>query len=72
MMKFPLALAFFLGLAALFDMDAVSDEPLLDRYWRVVEIDGKAVKVVGNHAEPHVDSGCSAAERTWFGWLQSL
>jgi heat shock protein HslJ len=54
MMKFLFALAFFLGLAACTHMDAVSDEPLLDRYWRVVEIDGKAIKVVSNHAEPHL------------------
>ncbi len=53
-MKFLFALAFFLGLAACTHMAPVSDEPLLDRYWRVVEIDGKVVKVVNNHAEPHL------------------
>jgi hypothetical protein len=30
------------------------DEPLQDRYWRVVEIDGKAVQAAANKSEPHV------------------
>jgi heat shock protein HslJ len=32
----------------------ISDEPLVDRYWRAVEIAGKPVVVTNNRAEPHV------------------
>ena len=32
---------------------AVPDEPLVDRYWRAVEIAGKRVTVTNNRAEPH-------------------
>ena len=33
---------------------AVENEPLTDRYWRVLEIDGQAVVVGNNRPEPHI------------------
>jgi len=32
----------------------IPDEPLTDRYWRALEIGGKAATVGNNRAEPHV------------------
>lgn len=33
---------------------AIPDEPLTDRYWRALAIDGKAVSAADNHSEPHI------------------
>ena len=52
-MKFLFSLAFFLGLSACSSVQSMSDEALLDRYWRALEIDGKPVTVGNNRAEPH-------------------
>ena len=47
--------ALFLGLSliACSGNSMAPDEPLTNRYWRVLEIDGQLVKVVNNKAEPH-------------------
>jgi hypothetical protein len=45
---------FCLGLLACSTSPTLPDEPLQDRYWRVVEIDGKAVQAAANKSEPHV------------------
>jgi copper homeostasis protein (lipoprotein) len=54
MMKLLFALAFLLGLSACSTVQSMPDEPLLDRYWRALEIDGKPVTVLSNRAEPHL------------------
>ena len=51
MKKFLSALCFACGLVACSTSPTLPDEPLQDRYWRVIEIDGKAV---ANRSEPHV------------------
>ena len=43
---------------------AVENEPLTDRYWRVLEIDGQAVVVGNNRPEPHI---VLAKDRTTHG-----
>jgi len=48
------AICFVFGLVACSASPAVPDEPLQDRYWRVVEIDGKAIQAVASKSEPHV------------------
>ncbi len=53
-MKLLFTLAFLLGLSACSNVQSMPDEPLLDRYWRVLEIDSKPVTVVSNRAEPHL------------------
>ncbi|MDP3538378.1 MAG: META domain-containing protein [Azonexus sp.] len=54
MKKLVSILCFTLSLAACSATSSVPDEPLQDRYWRAVEIDGQAVQVTNNRAEPHV------------------
>ena len=54
MKKFLSALCFACGLVACSTSPTLPDEPLQDRYWRVVEIDGKAVQAAANRSEPHV------------------
>ena len=54
MKKFLSALCFAFGLMACSTSPTLPDEPLQDRYWRVVEIDGKAVQAAANKSEPHV------------------
>jgi heat shock protein HslJ len=54
MMKFLFTLALLLGLSACSSTQSMPDEPLRDRYWRALEIDGKPVAVVNNRAEPHL------------------
>jgi len=54
MNKLFLSLFFSLGMTACTLGVAVRDEPLLDRYWRALEIDGQAVVVTNNRAEPHL------------------
>jgi len=54
MMKFLFALAIFLGLSACSPINSVPDEPLLDRYWRVREVDGKPLSASDNRAEAHL------------------
>lgn len=54
MKKFLSALCFAYGLVACSTSPTVPDEPLQDRYWRVIEIDGKAVQASANKSEPHV------------------
>jgi heat shock protein HslJ len=46
-------------LAACSTTSVVSDEPLQERYWRAVEIDGKALPAVAGRAEPHVVFGAN-------------
>ena len=53
-MKLLFALAILLGLSACSTVQSMPDEPLLDRYWRALEIDGKPVTVASNRAEPHL------------------
>lgn len=53
-MRFLFALAVFLGLSACSPMNSVPDEPLLDRYWRVLEVDGKPVGTNDKRSEPHL------------------
>ena len=53
-MKFLFTLALMLGLFACSSTQSVPDEPLLDRYWRALEIEGKPVVVANNRAEPHL------------------
>lgn len=54
MKKLLSAFCFVFALAACSTSPAVPDEPLQDRYWRVIEIDGKAVQAAANKSEPHV------------------
>ena len=53
-MRFLFALAVFLGLPACSPMNSVPDEPLIDRYWRVIEVDRKALGAGDNRPEPHL------------------
>ena len=53
-MKFLFTLALFLSLSACSSTPSMPDEPLLDRYWRAIEIEGKPVTVLNNRAEPHL------------------
>ena len=61
-MKFLFTLALFLSLSACSSTPSMPDEPLLDRYWRALEIEGKPVSVLNNRAEPHLV--LSAEKRT--------
>ena len=54
MIKFLFTLALLLGLSACSSVQTSPDEPLLDRYWRAIEVDGKQVAVIDNRAEPHL------------------
>ena len=53
-MKFLFTLTLFLSLSACSSTPTMPDEPLLDRYWRAIEIEGKPVAVLNNRAEPHL------------------
>ena len=53
-MKFLFALALLCGMSACSSVQSTPDEPLLNRYWRALEIEGKPVAARNNHAEPHL------------------
>jgi len=46
-------------LAACSASPTVSDEPLQERYWRAIEIDGTALPAPAGRAEPHVVLGAN-------------
>ena len=46
-----------LALTACAGAPATGDEPLTNRYWRVIAIDGQPAKVENNMAEPHIVLG---------------
>jgi heat shock protein HslJ len=54
MTKLIKVLSISLLLSACSIAKSVPDEPLVDRYWRAVEIAGKPVAVTNNRAEPHL------------------
>ena len=53
MTKLITLLSFSLLISACAIPKGTPDEPLVDRYWRAVEIAGKPVVVTNNRAEPH-------------------
>ena len=48
------ALGIPLLLAACAAGPTVPDEPLVERYWRVIAIDGQSLSAASNRAEPHI------------------
>ena len=53
-MKQALALIVAAGTAGCSGSAAIPDEPLADRYWRALDIGGKAISAADNHSEPHI------------------
>jgi heat shock protein HslJ len=52
--KQVLALIVAAAIAGCSGSAAIPDEPLTDRYWWALAIDGKAVTAADNHSEPHI------------------
>ena len=51
------AICFLLSLTACSPASSVPDEPLQERYWRLIEIDGKALPLTTHQTEPHIVFG---------------
>ena len=75
MMKFVSTICSFLMLAACSTASSLPDEPLQERYWRAVEIDGKPLALSPGASEPHVvlgqqqrahgSDGCNRFNGSW-------
>jgi len=57
MIKFVSTICTFLMLAACSTASSPPDEPLQERYWRALEIDGKPIALPPGANEPHVVLG---------------